>query len=309
MTWKVGRWEVIDVRRCRPSGLLLIATTLFVALFTACSKGADSAAPVAEVAVTIDRSAVEAGAPLDVHYRFTRLAGDAAPPADALVFVHMVDAAGTLLWTDDHRPPVPTSQWGTGTAADYHRTMFVPRNTAPGAVQVQAGLYVPKDGARVPLRGSEKRARAYSVATFDVKAPAGTFVVFGDGWYGAEQTEQEAARPWRWSKGEARVSFRNPRADAVLSLELDQPVAQVGAQTLELRAGSELLETIAVMPGNRRVQRVNLPANRLGGEDVVELTLTVHPTFVPATIADLRSSDSRELGVRLFNIHVGPAGH
>jgi hypothetical protein len=37
----------------------------------------------------------------------------------------------------------------------------------------------------------------------------------------------------------------------------------------------------------------------------VELDLHVRPTFVPASIPSLKSADTRELGVRVFNVHVG----
>ena len=44
---------------------------------------------------------------------------------------------------------------------------------------------------------------------------------------------------------------------------------------------------------------------RLGTAPTVELNIHVQPTFVPATTAGLGSQDTRELGVRVFNVHVG----
>ena len=115
-----------------------------------------------------------------------------------------------------------------------------------GRVQVEAGLYVPPDGPRVRLTGTEKGDRSYAVAAFDVRpASNGVFVAFGEGWHGAERAPQEPLREWRWSAGEGRLSFRHPGRDAVLWLELDQPVAAVGRSGSKSRDGPALLATLA----------------------------------------------------------------
>jgi hypothetical protein len=44
----------------------------------------------------------------------------------------------------------------------------------------------------------------------------------------------------------------------------------------------------------------------LGAADSIELVIAVDQTFVPADIPSLRSSDSRELGVRVFRAYVEP---
>jgi hypothetical protein len=43
----------------------------------------------------------------------------------------------------------------------------------------------------------------------------------------------------------------------------------------------------------------------MGSAATLDLDLHVRPTFVPATTAGLNSQDTRELGVRVFNVHVG----
>jgi hypothetical protein len=291
--------------RMREHTIVLAAVTVAITVSAAaCAKRTEPASPVAEIAVAAAQPAVEAGAPFDLEYRFTRLATAPLASGDYWVFVHVLDSGGTLLWTDDHQPPVPVSAWG-GVPVRYQRTMFVPRIPYAGTVRVEAGLYSRTDGARLALAGHDTGSRAYDVAHFDVRpASNATFVVFGDGWYGAEREARDPVRAWRWSKGDARLSFRNPGRDAVLSLELDQPIAQAGAQTLELRAGSDLIDTIAVSPV-RRVYRVALPASRLGTGPTIDLDLRVRPTFTPAAIAALASQDSRELGVRVFNVYLG----
>jgi hypothetical protein len=272
---------------------------------SACASRPDDTAPRASIGVTPAQPSAEAGAPFELHYRLATVANAAPLPADTWVFVHLLDDRGTLLWTDDHElsPRRPAE----GAPVMYGRTMFVPRIPYAGRVRVEAGLYSRETGERMVLRGgAERGGRAYDVASFDLRpASNAVFVSFGDGWHGAERDERDAGREWRWSTRRARLSFRRPTRDAVLWIELDQPVDAVGLQTAELRAGSELIASIPVAPGPRRIERVPLAASRLGTAPTVDLEVSVQPTFVPAATAPLNSQDTRELGVRVFNVHVG----
>lgn len=293
-----GTMRVVSDRLTRVAAVMACLAWLH-----GCARPEDAPTPVASIAVTPSGAGAEAGAPLEFTFRFTRVAGAPALSDDLWVFVHLVDEAGMLLWTDDHRPPVPPSTWGAAPVT-YRRTMFVPRLNYKGRVRVEAGLYAPDDGTRVRLTG-EEASRSYTVASFEVlPAAKGVFVAFGDGWYGAERAPQEPLREWRWSSGAARLSFRHPGGDATLWIELDQPVAAVGTQRLELREGPALLATLAITPGTRYVREVPL-RTRPGTGSMVELDVKVEPTFVPATVPSLGSQDARELGVRVFNVYVG----
>ena len=288
--------------RSRPHARLALACVLVFSV--ACgSQSTDTASPRASVAVSPAQASAEAGAPIDLEYRLSKVA-DAAPlTGNIWVFVHMLDESGTLLWTDDHPAPAPAS-WATDPVS-YRRTMFVPRIPYTGRVRVEAGLFSKDDGARVALAGVDRGGHSYDVAAFDMTpASNAVFVSFGDGWHGAERDAGEAGREWRWSKGDAHLSFRNPRRDAAVWFELDQPVTAVGAQAVELRVESTLLASIKVVPGARRIERVALPGARLGTAPVVDLDLHVQPTFVPASTAGVANQDTRELGVRVFNVHV-----
>jgi hypothetical protein len=276
---------------------LTVAVTLAIAA-TACAKEDAPASVAGAVTVTPQRASIEAGAPIDIEYRFARRSNAPPFPADVWVFVHAVDGAGTLLWTDDHEPPTAPSTWGNADVT-YRRTMFVPRSAAPGRIRLEAGLFSRGDGVRIPIAAANPSASGFDVAP----ASNDLFVVFGDGWHAAERVEQQQANEWRWSKGDARLSFRRPSRDAVLSLEIDQPVTQVGRQAVELRAGSDLLATLDVQPGARRIYAVPIAVARLGSGSTAELNVHVQPTFVPAAAGN--SQDTRELGVRVFNVHVG----
>ena len=287
--------------RSRSHARLALACVLFS---VACgSPSTDTAAPRASIAVSPAQASAEAGAPIDLDYRLSKVT-DAAPlTGNIWVFVHMLDEGGTLLWTDDHPAPAPGS-WATE-AVSYRRTMFVPRIPSTGRVRVEAGLFSKDDGARVPLAGVDRGGHSYDVAAFEMKpASNAVFVSFGDGWHGAERDAGEAGREWRWSKGDARLSFRNPRRDAAVWLELDQPVTAVGAQTVELRVESTLRASVKVVPGARRIERVALPVAQLGTGPMVDLDLHVQPTFVPASTAGVANQDTRELGVRVFSVYV-----
>jgi hypothetical protein len=49
---------------------------------------------------------------------------------------------------------------------------------------------------------------------------------------------------------------------------------------------------------------VNLTSQQLGIGETVEVTVSVDRTFVPATTTQLKSTDSRELGIRVFRAYV-----
>ena len=128
---------------------LLAMTVAIAAALTACRNDPTPACPAAQVAATPQRTAVGAGGPIEVEYRVTKLAGGSTIPSDAWVFVHMLDASGTLLWTDDHQPAALSAGSGD-TPIVYRRTMFVPRATPTGRVRIEAGLFSRADGARIP---------------------------------------------------------------------------------------------------------------------------------------------------------------
>ena len=85
--------------------------TLPVLLLVGCRRGGDSQPPVATPSITINRAKAALGSPLEITYRF-EVAKDAPKfGQDYTVMVHFVDSDEELMWTDDHRPPVPTTQW------------------------------------------------------------------------------------------------------------------------------------------------------------------------------------------------------
>ena len=283
------------------------AVLLGCAATAACARTEDDARPVATPTVTLSRTNAAVGSPVDINYRFS-VASDAPPFAeDYLVFVHFVDADGEQMWTDDHEPLTPTRQWKPGTSIAYDRTIFIPKFPYIGDTTVELGLYSPASGERLALAGEDAGMRAYRVARFNMTVQSeNLFVIFKDGWHETEAGD-DGGLEWQWSKREGTIAFRNPKRDAVLLLQVDQAVNALPApQRVEVKLGSTVVDSFALPVGIRELRRIPLPAAVLGAADSVELVIAVDQTFVPADIPSLRSSDSRELGVRVFRAYVEP---
>jgi hypothetical protein len=288
--------------------------TTFLAAAIVCSLGSgcssptrDDAPPVATPSVTLSRTEAAVGSPVDVTYRFVVSGGAPAFTEDYVVFVHFLDADGERMWTDDHEPPTPTRRWKAGDTIEYTRTIFIPKFPYVGPARVELGLYSPQTGERLPLAGDDTGMRAYRVATFNMSRQADSlFVVFKDGWHDTEVSE-DGGLEWQWSRGEGVIAFRNPKRDAQLILQVDQAVrAFEEPQRVDVRLGATTLDTFTLTPGVRELRRIALPAAVLGNADTVEMTIAVDRTFVPADVPALRSSDARQLGIRVFRAYVEP---
>jgi hypothetical protein len=244
---------------------------------------------------------------LTVTYTFNVPAGATALPADRWVFVHALDESNELLWTDDHAPPTPTQSWRAGSPLTYTRTMFVPRSTAAGELHLEVGVFSRSSGERLPLAGQDRGMRSYQVATLTV-TPAANPVVPETGWYDPESGESPG-REWRWSRQEGHLSFANPKAPITLYLQFDQPVASLPAsQAVEVVGPTGVLATLTVPAGPPQVAKVAIAADQLGAADRVDVRVKVDSTFVPAATPQLKSSDTRELGIRLLNAFVEARG-
>jgi hypothetical protein len=278
------------------------------ALAGACGAPADTTPSQGSLAVSLSRARVALGSPVDITYKFT-LAGDAPGLGNRKVFVHFVDADGEQMWTDDHDPPTSTSSWKPGQTVEYTRTVFAPVYNYVGQARVVAGLYDPASGDRVKFTGTDVGGRAYDAAQFEVLPQTeNTFLIFKDGWHPVEAAADNSMVEWQWTKKEATLAFRNPRRDAVLFFQADNPgKAATAATKVEIRLGDQVLATVA-LGADGPVQKIPLPAAAMGGGDMVELRLVVDQTFVPALEPGTQSNDPRELGARVFHAFVQPQG-
>ena len=273
----------------------------------ACSRGEDTEPPVATPSVTMARPDAAIGSPMDLTYRFVVAPNAPAFADDYWVFVHFLDADGELMWTDDHLPPTPTRQWKAGATIEYPRTLFVPKFPYVGDTRIEVGLFSPKTGTRLPMTGETRGQRSYHVADFTLRLQSDNlFVVFRDGWHETEVADEGAGLEWQWSRKEATLSFRNPRRDVLFLLQADQPVAGAFTepQRVEIRVGPTVVDSCTLPPGPRELRRVTISASQLGTGDTVDMTIAVDKTFVPSSVSALRSTDTRELGIRVFRAYV-----
>ena len=279
-----------------------------VTIVSACSSQTETAVPVATPSVSVSSSDAAIGSPLDFSYRFVVASDAPAFTEEYWVFVHFLDADGELMWTDDHAPPKPTTQWKPGETIEYSRTMFVPKFPYVGEARVEVGLFSRASGDRLPLAGESAGQRAYVVARFNMRLQSeNVFVVFRDGWYEAESGEPGSGLEWQWSRKNATLSFRNPKREAVLFLDVDQPVDVLGGpQQVEVRVGSTVVDSFSLTSGRRDLRRITVTPTQFGDGDMVDVTLSIDRTFVPAAVPAMRSADPRELGVRVFRAYVQP---
>ena len=268
---------------------------------------ADPPQPVASISVEPDRAAVSLGAPLDLRFRFDVLPDLADGPGDDYrVFVHFLDDREQILWTEDHDPPVPTSQWTAGQPIEYSQRVKIPMYPYIGDAMIAAGLYSPRDGTRLPLAGNDLGQMGYDVASVRLEPQhESSFITYGEGWHAAE-ISADGRRQWRWTTGRGVLSFRNPNRDSRFVVEFDgRADVFEPPQRLSIVIGDRTIEESEVDSTEVVYLTCDIAASELGSEDIVNLELRVDRTFTPADIDD-GAPDERELGVRVFYTYFEP---
>jgi len=290
----------------RRSTLTLSLVFVISTLALGCQRKADTAPPIVTPSITLERSDASVGSPVEMTYRFA-VAPNATFAEDYWVFVHFLDTDRELMWTDDHQPPVPTRQWKPGSTVEYARTMFIPKFPYVGEVRIEVGLYSPKTGDRVPMTGENQGQRSYRVANLNLRMQTDNlFVVFKDGWQEAETSGEGVGLEWQWSKRAGVLAFRNPMRDVVFYLQVDQPAPEIGTQHVNVRLGDTVIDSFDLQPGQRQLRKIPITKDKFGSGETGEITIEPAKTFVPATIPEMKSSDSRELGVRVFRAFLQP---
>jgi hypothetical protein len=287
----------------------LFAGLALIAAVGACSKG-DTAPPVATVAFNASKTRVPLGSPIDLSYKFNVTPG-AAINGDYRVFVHLLDADGSNLWTDDHDPPIPTSKWKPGQEISYTRTRFMPVLPYLGEVTVQMGLY--KGDERLPLSGMDpadraSTSRAYKVGTLQLLPQSeNIFVIYKSGWYPQEFAPENSTLEWQWTQKSAVLTLRNPRTDVIFYVEYDARVDLFDhPQEVTVYSADKPVTKFVADSSSMALLRIPISAAQLGTGEMAEIRLEVDRTFVPAKLPS-GGRDSRELGIRVYHAFVGPA--
>jgi hypothetical protein len=303
-----------------------IITIVFLAAAAASIGGCrHKAAPepsVATPSIMLGHDRATLGSPIEITYRFEVAPDAPAFTEDYRVFVHVVDTDQELMWTEDHDPPVPTTQWKRGQRIEYTRTVFVPQYPPfIGDASVHMGLYSLATQKRLPLAGQDAGQRAYIVAKLQqLPQTENVLTTPNEGWHGPESPPNNTRVDWQWTKKkQATLDFKNPMKDCVFYLDLDNSSnAFPEGQRVQVKLGAEVVDEFALLPdlpatarypvesGHRLLRKIPLTATQLGSQNTVELTLEVDKTFVPALMPASTSKDTRELGIRVFHTFIEP---
>jgi hypothetical protein len=273
----------------------------------ACHRGTKPEIGVASPSVTLSRDRAALGSPVDITYQFVVPPDAPAFAENYHVFVHVLDSDEQVMWTDDHKPSTPTTEWKPNQTIAYTRTIFVPVYPYVGEAAIHMGLYSLSSQKRLPLNGQHVGQHAYKVARLQLLPQSeNVFIVYKDGWHPAEVLEQNSLIEWRWTKKNATLAFRNPKSDALFYLELDNPgVAFDDTQQVTISAGSRTIEQFTLIPRQTVLKKIPLKAADFGSAEMVELQIDVNKTFIPALVL-ASDHDPRELGIRVFHAFIQP---
>ena len=98
---------------------LAVIVAGLVASTSACRREEPEPPPVATPSFSVKQTRVPLGSPVEVTYKFVVEPNAPEIPENFRVFVHFLDADNERMWTDDHDPPVPTTQWKPGQIIEY----------------------------------------------------------------------------------------------------------------------------------------------------------------------------------------------
>ncbi len=285
----------------------VIGAAVALASMVACGRKEAPAPAVATASVQLNHDKAPLGSPIDVTYKFV-VASDARFAEDYRVMVHVVDTDGEMIFTFDHEPTVPTSQWKPGQTIEYTRTEFIPVYPYVGETFIELGLYSLQNQKRLPLAGEDAGQRAYKVAKLQLQPQTeNIFTVFKDGWHPAEVAEHNASVEWQWTKQSATLAFKNPKRDCLLYLDVDHPGSVFKeAQQVQVSLGGQPVDQFTLTAGQRDLRKIPLKAAQFGTSETADVQISVDKTYVPALLNVSNNKDPRELGVRVFHAFVDP---
>ena len=266
--------------------------------------------PIANVKVTLDRSEVVLGSVVGMAYQFSILNGQSSLAEDYRVFVHFVDGDGEVMWTDDHNPPRPTSTWLPGQVVGYERKVFLPMYPYIGTATIRVGLYLTDGGARLALVGDDDGSLSYEIGTLELLPQSeNVFLIFQKGWHDPEIMPGDHDLQWRWTTGNATIAFRNPRRDVLLYLRADgRPDLVGGPQGVSLEIEDREVAGFLIENNQAELREILITQEQLGDENMVQLRISVDGAFIPAERSATNNDDTRELGIRVFDILIDAHG-
>ncbi|HXD74052.1 MAG TPA: hypothetical protein VN628_09960 [Vicinamibacterales bacterium] len=279
---------------------------LFAAFaLSGCSAGDPVASPMVTPTLTLSRDRVPLGTPIEMTYKFV-VAADAKIASNYKVMVHFGDQDDQLMYTDDHDPPKPTSQWKPGETVEYTRTFFTPVYPYVGEASIEVGMYAPNEKFRMPMAGTDTGHRSYKIKTFQLVPQAeGVQMIYKDGFQSVEGATGNGVG-WHWTKREAVFAVKNPKKDATLYLDVDNPSALLNApQQVTVALGGAMLDQFTLAAQTPMLRKIPVSSAAWGSGENVDLTIAVDKTFIPEQLSP-GSKDPRELGIRVMHAAIVP---
>lgn len=282
----------------RISALLLASATIVVA---GCGGQQDNEPAVATPSLTFSKDRVPIGSAVTLTYKFA-VAADAKFDKDYWVFVHVLDPDGEQMWTDDHLPPTPTTQWKPGQTIEYKRTIFVPNYPYIGEAVVRLGLYDRDSDRRLVLNAPEASRREYVVNRFQILGSSeNIFTMPESGWHGTEVDAKNPQNEWQWTQRTATTRFRNPKKPVTIYIQYDaRPDLFTPPQQVVLKIRDQIVGQFTADSKAPTLKTLDITAEQLGTADMVDLVFEVDRTFKPG------GADLRELGIRVFHVYIEP---
>jgi hypothetical protein len=278
-----------------------LAAAVFV---SACGPGKVEVNPIVP-AMKVNRARTPVGSALEVTYTWTVEATAKPIPPNHRAFVHVLDDRKNVLFNDDHVPVPPPDQWQPGKTYSYTRTVFVPVVPYVGPATLIMGLYPSTGkGDRIALKAEDIGMRAHKVGTIELLPQTeDTFLIYKEGWYGAETSPQAPGLERMWTKKEALVSFKNPKRDVVVYLEADTNYKAFDQPPmLTVAANGTAGLTVPIESSEVFLKKIRFTADQLGSGEWVDLRLAMNQSFVPK--AKGLNQDERELGLLVYHLYV-----
>lgn len=247
--------------------------------------------------------------PIQIGYRWIPGPDFQPPQDDYKVFLHVTDPDGNIIEQDDHYPPVPTSQWRSGEPVEYSHWLYPTDEAEVSYIDVHVGLYDGETMGKVGVRYEGSWSERPRVHRIEIREDDNRGIpVYVEGFHEMEiDPERSGFNKWVWMERRGVVAFGNPQGQALLHLQAHSPVDETGGepQHIQLSIDGEEFTTLTVEDSTPFLERIDVPAEILGDDDWVELTLEVDRHFVPAH-RDPDSSDTRELGLQIFGLYLAP---
>jgi len=254
----------------------------------------------ANVSVEFNPPEMEDNALVNVTYNWNIEPGFKPIDKDLMVYVHFLDKNNKILFQDDYRPELPTSQWKEGyTVKTQPHLLLIPAITRTDTdedfmpIKMLVGLHDPMNAQGPNYRVLQKDLKL----TYNPKGPEK--VQYAEGWYPEEWNAQMTLR-WRWTGAQAVAVVRNPKKNAILYVKGLVNKDVVADQKVKLEIAGNLIEEFT--PKDPEFAKYyQIPVDQIGAEDLIQIRVSVDKTFVPAKLVP-GSQDQRELGVQIFTI-------